>query len=507
MMTNSIYSSFMEAKTGEMIPVLQNGKTLESRYNPVNEAQKKLSMIDLSSNFFIVVGVASGILIKELLQLKPKAKCIAIETNNSDLEFLKSSLIIQELWNKVIFCTQENLIQTILNNYIPSIYGKCQIIEQHTWISENPENSVKIKTLISKSLEYVSKDFSVQAHFGKLWQDNIIKNLQTLEKNGKQITINIPLEKEAVIVAAGPSLDSTIKIIKENRNKYYVIATDTAFSSLHNHNIISDCVFSIDAQQISYNHFIHNLSEYKNTLFVFDLTGNHSIAHKLISNGFNVYFSVNQHPLSLYINSKSNNLFPQIQSGGGTVTVAAFDFAVNCGFNKLKVLGADFSYINNKPYANGTYLDNIYSNNANKLSSVEKSFSNLMYRIPVEYLSDNRITTSVLKTYETSFLEYLQSYNAIYSKENNIYNVSIPVNKNKIIFKSQKNCVINELIKDFSANNTDFSIKNDINLLKNTDICLLPLISWIRKHENIVEDNFSEFLKNAYSIILRSFSL
>ena len=57
MTNNSIYSSFIEAKTGELIPALKNGKTLESRYNPKNDALKKLNTIDSSKSFFIVIGI------------------------------------------------------------------------------------------------------------------------------------------------------------------------------------------------------------------------------------------------------------------------------------------------------------------------------------------------------------------------------------------------------------------------------------------------------------------
>lgn len=504
MNNNSIYSSFLETKTGSFIPVLKNGKTLESRYNPLSEAEKKINGIS-NCNFYIVLGICSGILIEKLLQKNPNCTIIGIENDESDIDFLLQSNLIKNLKTKpnIKFCSSSNLVQTLLNNYIPSFYGQVQIIENSIWVLENPETSNTLKLLINKSLEFISKDFSVQAHFGNLWLTNILNNIKSLNSyNKKNFSINIPLNKQALIVAAGPSLDQKIKDIKQNRNNYFIIATDTGFSTLLQNNIFCDCVFSIDSQHISYNHFIHDISKFQNTLFIFDLTGNHSICNKLIQNGSKVIFTINNHPLSNYINQLSNNIFPQIFSGSGTVTIAAFDFAVKCGFSNIKVLGADFSYINNKPYAQGTYLDTLYTKSANRLSTIEKNYSHLMYRIPVEIINTNHITTSVLKSYETSFIDYLNTINCNYKKENNEYIININ-NSNKLCLKQQKAVQINDILKEFSAENRAFSEKKSIISLKNTDICLLPLISWLRNNENIVEDNFSDLLKIAYSIILR----
>ena len=505
MTNNSIYSSFIEAKTGELIPALKNGKTLESRYNPKNDALKKLNTIDSSKSFFIVIGIASGIFINELLKRNPLAKIICIEQNQEDINFLMQSSLIKQISqnSNIIFCNQNNIVETLINNYIPAFYGNIQIIENQIWCLENRDSHQIIQALLNKSLEYISKDFSVQSHFGKLWQSNIINNIKLLNTFNIENTISIPLEKEAVIVAAGPSLDKKISYLKNNNDKFFIISTDTAYSTLLKNNVFGDCVVSIDAQQISYNHFINENKSSKDTLFVFDLTGNHSACKKLLETNHKLLFTINNHPLSNFINSFSNNIFPSIFTGAGTVTIGAVDLAVKLGFKKIQVYGADFSYINNKPYTKGTYLDSLYFLSNNIINSAEKAFSSLMFRTEIKKSWENRIQTWVLASYEASFNDYLNSINADYKKEDDIYKIEILNNKNHLSIKKQNSINLDELYSKFKNENCNFNEKKQINNLKNTDICLLPLISWLRNNDNIKEDNFSDLLKIAYSIILR----
>ena len=63
----SIYDRIEEAKNGTIIPVLKNGRTMESRYNPERDAEKLCENITEGS-FFIVIGIGSGIFIKTLYQ-------------------------------------------------------------------------------------------------------------------------------------------------------------------------------------------------------------------------------------------------------------------------------------------------------------------------------------------------------------------------------------------------------------------------------------------------------
>ena len=155
-----IYKGFEAAKNGTLIPVFLSGRTMESRYNPERDAQNLLDSIEDGFSFFLVLGTGSGLFLKLLSQKFPAAKILALELYQEDIDFLKEGKIIQELTcnPSVIFCTPDNLENTLSVNYIPAKYGNLKIIEQHGWINENQDFVQTINQTLQKSLGIISAD-------------------------------------------------------------------------------------------------------------------------------------------------------------------------------------------------------------------------------------------------------------------------------------------------------------------------------------------------------------
>ncbi len=493
MINKSIYKNIILAKNDTEIPVLEDGRTVDSKYNPENDAKRITETLPEQCDFIIQIGIGSGVLTKELICKFPKAVIICIENNSDDISFLSSLKNIKELSNNknIIFSTSQNIIEDLLNNYVPSFYNNLQIVENKAWCMINQESYSLIKQNINYALKLISADFSVQCHFGKIWMSNILNNLKKVDKCTIP-EIKIDTSKTAVILAAGPSLDESIKLL-EKENNYFVIATDTAFSVLRKKNLSCDAVISIDAQTVSHNHFF-NSKKYKDTLFIFDLCSDKSAVNYAVNHNLKTVFACTGHPLSTlaYLEYKDN--FLNLYNGSGTVTITALDFAVKAGFSKINVFGADFSY-NKKPYTKGVYLDDLYSKESSKIINSEKLFNKLMYRTPLEN-ENSKKTTSVLKSYRDSFENYLSSQNYNYKKENEIYSIKI---KNENTLYQLKN------IFNYNAflNNFKF-IEKEITSIKDLtkyDISLLPLNSWQKKFDNSNKKNFTEMLKYSYSFI------
>lgn len=503
MKTKSIYTQLFTTKTNHIIPVLENGKTVESRYNPVVEAQRKIEQIQSLNHFIIVIGLASGIIVEELLKKNQNCRILVVEREQTDYDFLSQIKTVENLLkNKnIIFSNPKNLYNDIISNYIPAFYGNIEILENNIWAIENKETISLINGIIQIANEDILKDYSVQSHFGKIWQKNIFSNLKICSENKLHCEIE-PNKKTAVIVAAGPSLDQSISILENSKEEYFVIATDTAWQSLRKRNIKTDCVISIDGQNISTNHFLVSNKDSKEKPFIiFDLTANSNAARHLINQGYNLFYCINNHPLSNFINAKNNNCFINLDSGSGTVTIAALDFALKIGFEKIKVLGADFAYINRKTYTKSTYLENQFSIVQNKINSIDKSYSKLMFRTPL-INENNKLINTVLKSYEKSFCEFLEKNNCTFIKENNIYEIST---RNKIInkFHIKQSCNYSETVNEFRQICTENHTVNSIFELKNEYICLLPLISWLRNNDDIKEGSFSDYLKEAFKLTQR----
>ena len=483
----TIYSEIILSKTGIEIPVFKSGKTVDSRYDPEKESLRLLEQIKPETHFLIIIGIASGTFINTILENRKDIYILAVERNEKDIEFLNKLPLIQKLSNneRVSFCSISELQNKIIELYVPAFYGNLQVIEQRGWITENSDCIQIINTIINKAVGIVSSDFSVQSHFGKLWHHNILSNIKSINKTFA--VPDFPLNKTAVILAAGPTLDSTIQKLQNNKNEYYIIATDTALSITASYNIIPNAVVSIDGQNISNVHFTHTTNqENTETLYLFDLCGNSSAVNYVLQNNGKVCFFTSGHPFSEYINRHFSLKLPSLFSGAGTVTITAVDFAFKAGFKNIEVIGADFSYSNGKPYAKGTYLDRLYNQNANRFLTTQKQFSALEFRTEL-IKTTNNYTTQILDAYRISFEQYLNDNKLDFYKENYTYKITRTQKPQLINFTKTDNIdgskILDELKLLYSSKKAE-TIFNTVFDLTESDVCILPLISWLRNYDN-----------------------
>lgn len=490
-MNNSIYKEIILSKSGSQIPVLQNGRTIESKYNPEREADQIIQTFEENSSFFILNGIGSGILLKKTSEIFPNAKIIAVEKTQADLDFLSKINTVSELAaNKNIILTNINELENcIIQNYVPALHGNIKIFENKAWLNENQDIKDELPNQIQAALKKVSADFSVQAHFGKIWQKNILTNLKIFSSVGNKTEgLQPDVNKTAAIIAAGPTLDDYIEELKTGN--YFIIATDTAYSILQKYNITADAAVSLDGQSVSYNHFLEGKKEPSaKTNFFFDLSSNPSTAKKLTEAGNKVSYFVSGHPLSEYANSFSKNQFLKLYSGSGTVTITALDLALKMGFSKIKVFGADFSYPKHKPYAKGSYLDSLYQLAENRLNTSEKQFSKLMFRTELKQTA-NAVTTTVLESYKTSFEEYLKAQGCSFCKNNKVYEITVKKAGARTLLATTCNFNYSSFLE---------SLKNG----KESEIYLLPYIAWLRKKSKFSDNKYEEFVKLARKSLLK----
>lgn len=412
------YSQIIAAKDGNLIPLCKNSQTeqevsLHSKYNPVREADGFTASIPPDCAFFVILGVAGGYHIERLSEKFSNCKILAVETDDDSLAFLSQIPAVQKLrGNKRVNLTSLSTLEKNLPAlYKPAIHGNLSVLPLRQWESIFCEEAELARKKITATIKLLSADFSVQSHFGKIWQKNILSNLSLAEKLppfNPPAKKNIQ-EKTAAIIAAGPSLDESIPELKKNRDSYYMIATDTAFSALLRHGIGSDAVVSIDGQMISHEHYMEQLP--RETLYVFDLCANPSSVRKAFSVTKNVLLAETGHPLAQYASffDGARN-FIHLDAGSGTVTIAAASLARLLGFpnDKIAFFGADFAYIGGRPYARGTYLESKFHSRSDRLGTAEKSYTALMYRTPTVRIAESRITTEILDAYRASLDDFMR---------------------------------------------------------------------------------------------------
>ena len=503
-----IYKEFQEAKNGSLIPVFLSGRTMESRYNPERDAQTLCDSIEEGIKFFLVLGIGSGIFIELLSQKNPDAKIIALELYEEDLSLLKENQRVKQLsLNPLItFTSLEKLEESLIQNYLPAKYGNLKIVEQRGWINENQDKIESINAVLQRTLGIISADYSVQAHFGKIWTSNIMNNSRLAQKTELYCFDNKAelLKKTAVVVAAGPSLDRTLSILsdKNRRDSFFVISTDTAAQTLFRKGITPEIIVSIDGQSVSYNHFINqknNEAAQLSPVFAFDLCANTSAARYICEKKSRVTFFCSGHPLSSAINASNGFCLPMLFSGAGTVTITALDLAVQSGFKNILILGADFSYSKGKAYSSGTYLDTLYNKSSSKLSKAEGTFSKLMFRTELQSLSEDVKTTQILQAYKFSLEKYLTEKGITFTKEDEVYKLKCPQQMNKAASPDSQG-IFTKPLASFSLK--AFMDKLTCMTAEENEMLILPYIAWLRNNEQYKNVSYNELLKLALDSIV-----
>lgn len=503
-----IYSGLAASKNNAQIPLFYNGKPMHSKYSPEKEGEVFASYF--KEGFIITAGLGGGFHIKALLQKFNQSFIICVEADKESLDFclsLNENKLLLENKN-IIFTTPDFLEEEIIKNYIPPLYENFTLEFQRAWLTNNEDAAKKIQLAAKSALEKVSADFSVQSHFGKQWQRNLLLNLKNFSKNPY---VKTDLSKTALICAAGPGLENSLSFIKKQRASYFIICADTSYGTLLESSIFPDAVVSVDSQHVSCQHFYHfNKSK---TLFVFDITSSPDAVRKAGENGNDIFFIKSAHPLSRLL--CRNTDIPFINTGSGTVTIGCVDFARFLGFQKIQITGADFAYTNGKPYAKGTYLEKQYLSRNNRFKTEEELYCTLMFRTETERIGNdesiclfkysmpakNSFTTQILNRYRLSLDKYLADSN-FDEKERNVFFTAQsgknPAEEKSQLNKTEKTFSYKKSVEDF-CNKIALVMDSKDFILTQETVSLLPFACYLKRNSATSRLGNIELIKLAYS--------
>jgi hypothetical protein len=416
------YREIKISTSGVPVPIFINGAAMYSLYNPARDAEafaigfaaEETTPCSTTTGFVIVFGLGNGTHIESLAKKYPALKILVVEHSAENIDFLRGRIKLA-IPSSTAVCSIAELPHTVIASYIPALHGSVRILYQQAWKNMHEEDCAKGTAIIARAVDAAKSDYATQAHFGKIWHRNILLNIAGMNHASANAPVTLPLEKEACVIAAGPSLDTSYRELKKNREDKFIIATDTAYAALLRRNITPDAVVTIDGQAVSSRHFLQS-NQRGGTLLFADLCCNPNIPRLFYASGSKVIFTRNGHPLAELAasyaaqNGAPCSFLPLVSSGAGTVTVTAAGIAFTSGFSRVKFFGADFSYPGNKPYAKGTYLEDIFYSAACRTNPPETQYTSLMFRGATCVSSDNTtLTTPLLLAYKQSLDELRES--------------------------------------------------------------------------------------------------
>ena len=376
--------SFRESRSGEKIPAWMdssgNAHPLHSTVDPKKEAQRLIGKP--AGGFLIILGLGGPFYAEAALESEAGMLLVlenGIEGVNELFYNLDYSRVLGDSrFRLVIDAGAIELLHIITSLYQPVIYGGIKVVPLRSRITHENEPFALMAKTIEEALKQVSSDYSVQTHFGRCWFSNIIRNMALMrEDDFDELYDGIPSIQRAAVCAAGPSLSLQIPVIRERRDEFFLIATDTSLPCLLGGKIIPDAVISMDCQHIGYHHFMESIPE--GVILFLDLASPPILAAR---SGKIIFYS-SGHPLAMYI-SKAWKPLPELDTSGGNVTYAAVSLAEKLGARKIELFGADYSYPGGVPYAKGAYIYPLFEARQNRFRPLEAQSSAFIFRTPLE---------------------------------------------------------------------------------------------------------------------------
>lgn len=401
---------------------------LHSAYDPEKEAETLIKEIEKDLDLAFIFGIGAGYLINALKKLN-----VAIAVIEPSIKFF--NLLIDNF-----------KLDKILEDNITFFIGGDDIEDIEKFISLT--NTKKVKFFITRSysvlfneeaLFYQQKVLSIVdkkiinintiSRFDKLWAYNIASNVVEIStRYGVNKFFNKYKNIPAVIVSAGPSLEKNITKLKEMKNKALIIAVDTAMKPLYSRNISPHFVITIDPQK-------KNSKYFRNVNFKDSVLIAESSVDKEAIDSFNgeIYFINSIFPLAKYFMESLGNRGDI--TTGGSVSTAAYDFAIKVGANPIIMVGLDLSFPNYQTHIKGSYH--------------EENFFTEIYK---------------LDSYDSRIYKVLIGGNL--REEKNIYNEKVWTDSRFDMYKNwfEEQCIKNNKIKFYNATEGGITINGMDNI-------------------------------------------
>ncbi|WXR63075.1 6-hydroxymethylpterin diphosphokinase MptE-like protein [Peptostreptococcaceae bacterium AGR-M142] len=361
---------------------------LHSKYDVYKEAKRfSNNFLEKSKDINIIYGFGLGYHIKEVLKiLKENQKLYILELRKDIFEFAKSKLDLEDILNdkRVKLIVKDNYQDLILEFQKIDLKKSSEFFSHEPSINAIEEKNIKFKEILDelKVLKKIKVD--------KVQLKNIETNIELNKKlNDKKASMffgefkNIP----GIVISAGPSLDYSIKELKNFKNKSVLFSVGRSLRAFTDLEFDPDMFMIVDPNPITKTHikgyensnipFYYLISacnetvkSYKGTRFYF-----YNEEEKKDKNAIKVKSSVSTGVLSMLIKMGCSPIIFVGQDLGfyegcqhsKAVIYDGYDFNnklnTNYKYDKIKNVFGDYIYTNKGYKSMKLFIENIIREN------------------------------------------------------------------------------------------------------------------------------------------------
>ena len=452
--------------------VKENGKFWHSFYSPEKEATSLVTTSECKEKSTIVfLGYGLGYGVKEACKNHPEKTIIIIEPDINYALFPFFYMDFSEIFKHekliMMFGAEHQQVISILEN---QQLDNCHFIKNQNQIEHCKDYFENLEKLIKRNKQKQQINDNTYKRFGKLWLTNTCKNFSNFKKhNGINLLKNRMKDKNACVIAAGPTLSETLPLLKEIQKRCVLICVDTALQTVLKYGIVPEFTVMVDPQYWNARHL--DFVDTSNTILITESAVYPSVFNYQWKE---ILFCSAMYPLGKIL---EKNISICELGAGGSVATTAWDFARFLGCTKIFMAGLDLGYPKNQTHIKGSTFEHWATINATYLTNAEtKSVSSLFSANPItkkDYEGNEIQTDSRMNLYAWWFESKCAEFSQIQTYSLSNKSLAIPGIKyfsveNLLNLEKQENIDFLQFIKENNSktNNQEKTFTDNLQTLK-----------------------------------------
>ena len=232
----------------------------------------------------------------------------------------------------------------------PQVIASTSIVELPVMRRECPDDSARARAIARRILDGAQLNAEARRAFAGRYLLNTLRNLPAIAEEGDVAALRgafagVP----AIVVAAGPSLDTNIPYLKSLQGRAVIIAVDTTLRPLRAAGIQPHIVVAVDPSEMNARHML-GLDDTDGSWLVSEGSIDPRVFPQFAGHVFS--FKVSNHQPWAWL--RTHGFDRGTLRAWGSVLTTAFDLALDMGCDPVVFAGADLAYPGGVHYCRGT---------------------------------------------------------------------------------------------------------------------------------------------------------
>lgn len=350
------------------VPTARVGNSsLHSAYDPVREARRLVAdQVKPDATSCVTLGFGLGYHAEEVQRAYPDMPLAVVEP---DLPLIVAALRARDLTGLLASPTVRLLLAATPEEVTTAVehlpLSGMAIVCTAPLRGLDPDYYGRVEASLRAAADRKQINVNTLARFGRLWVRNLLRNVTPIVSSPGVSSLSgrfsgIP----ALVLAAGPSLDTLEPLLPRLRERMLVLAVDSSLATCLRQSVDPDFVVTVDPQYWNTRYF--DRLRPVSSLLVCEPSTNPSSLRRLRLPSF---FTSSLFPLGRLLESVAGE--KGRVGAGGSVATSAWDVARIMGCSPIYMAGLDLGFPDRRTHARGLYFEELMVTTATRVSPVE----------------------------------------------------------------------------------------------------------------------------------------